>query len=96
MHNIKARAKRINGELVIVSEEGKGTSVALKFRKNVTRLMIKSENMNRNIRISIVEDDETIRNGYAYLIGATEGYEVVSTYCSYDEASKKIAADRPM
>ena len=35
MHNIKARAKRINAELVIVSEEGKGTSVELKFRKNV-------------------------------------------------------------
>ncbi|MDN5287838.1 MAG: hypothetical protein JWR38_4112 [Mucilaginibacter sp.] len=36
MHNIKARAKRINAELVIVSDEGKGTSVALKFNKNVT------------------------------------------------------------
>ena len=35
MHNIKARAKRINAELIIVSDEGKGTSVALKFRKNV-------------------------------------------------------------
>jgi signal transduction histidine kinase len=35
MHNIKARAKRINAELLIVSEEGRGTSVELKFRKNV-------------------------------------------------------------
>jgi signal transduction histidine kinase len=35
MHNIKARAGRINAELVIVSEEGRGTSVELKFRKNV-------------------------------------------------------------
>lgn len=34
MHNIKARAKRINAELLIVSREGKGTSVELKFRKN--------------------------------------------------------------
>src|ERR1700754_2786024 len=51
--------------------------------------------MNRNIKITIIEDDETIRNGYAYLIGATEGYEVVSTYCSHDEAVKKIAVDRP-
>jgi len=51
--------------------------------------------MNRNIRITIIEDDETIRNGYAYLIGETEGYEVVSTYCSHDEAVKKIATDHP-
>jgi DNA-binding NarL/FixJ family response regulator len=51
--------------------------------------------MDRNIKISIIEDDETIRSGYAYLIGATEGYEVVSTYSSFDEAVKKIATDRP-
>lgn len=51
--------------------------------------------MNRNIKITIIEDDETIRTGYAYLIGATEGYEVVSTYSSFDDAVKKIAADRP-
>jgi ligand-binding sensor domain-containing protein/signal transduction histidine kinase len=35
LNNIKARAKRINAELVIVSEEGKGTLVELRFRKNV-------------------------------------------------------------
>ncbi|MEZ2334509.1 response regulator [Mucilaginibacter sp. RCC_168] len=51
--------------------------------------------MNRTIKITIIEDDETIRNGYAYLIGATEGYEVVSSYSSYDEAAKKIITDRP-
>lgn len=33
MHNIKARAKRINAQLVIITEEGKGTSVELKFSK---------------------------------------------------------------
>jgi len=51
--------------------------------------------MARNIKVSIIEDDETLRDGYAFLIGATEGYDVISTYCSYDEASKKIAADKP-
>lgn len=51
--------------------------------------------MGRNIRISIIEDDETLRDGYAFLIGATEGYDVVSSYCSYDEAAKKIAIDKP-
>lgn len=35
MHNIKARAKRINAGLVIFSEEGKGTRVELKFKKSV-------------------------------------------------------------
>ncbi|WP_114937064.1 response regulator transcription factor [Mucilaginibacter endophyticus] len=51
--------------------------------------------MGRNIKVSIIEDDETLRDGYAFLIGATEGYDVISTYCSYDEASKKIAIDKP-
>ncbi|UOE47052.1 response regulator transcription factor [Mucilaginibacter sp. SMC90] len=51
--------------------------------------------MARNIKVSIIEDDETLRDGYAFLIGATEGYEVISTYCSYDEAAKKIATDKP-
>ncbi|WEA02862.1 response regulator transcription factor [Mucilaginibacter sp. SJ] len=51
--------------------------------------------MARNIKVSIIEDDETLRDGYAFLIGATEGYDVISTYCSYDEAVKKIAADKP-
>lgn len=51
--------------------------------------------MSRNIHVSIIEDDETIRQGYAFLIDATEGYEVVSTYASYDEAARKIATDKP-
>jgi DNA-binding NarL/FixJ family response regulator len=51
--------------------------------------------MARNIKVSIIEDDETLRDGYAFLIGATEGYDVISTYCSYDEAAKKIVADKP-
>ncbi|WP_413667061.1 response regulator [Mucilaginibacter sp. Mucisp86] len=51
--------------------------------------------MGRTIKVSIIEDDETLRDGYAFLIGATEGYDVISTYCSYDEASKKIATDKP-
>jgi len=46
-----------------------------------------------NIRVSIIEDDETIRDGYAYLIGQTPGYTVVSTYASYEEAARKIAHD---
>lgn len=46
-------------------------------------------------RVSIIEDDETIREGYAYLIGHTPGYKVVSTYPSVEAALKKLPADAP-
>ena len=48
-----------------------------------------------DIRVCIIEDDETIREGYSYLIGNTPGYKVVSTYPSYEDAAKKIAGDDP-
>ncbi len=50
---------------------------------------------NLDIRVCIIEDDETIREGYAYLIGKTEGYTIVNTYSSYEEAVKKIGNDDP-
>lgn len=45
--------------------------------------------------VSIIEDDDTIRSGYSFLIGNTEGYEVVSSYPSYDAATHKIGSDKP-
>jgi hypothetical protein len=48
-----------------------------------------------NIRVCIIEDDETIRDGYVYLIGNTEGYKVIGSYASYEDAAKKLAADNP-
>jgi DNA-binding NarL/FixJ family response regulator len=51
--------------------------------------------MERDIRIVIIEDDETIRTGYSFLIGSTDGYEVINAYASYDEAAGHLAADRP-
>jgi len=51
--------------------------------------------MERNIKVTIIEDDDTIRNGYAFLIGNSEGYEVVSSYCSYDSAAHTVAGDKP-
>lgn len=51
--------------------------------------------MERDIKIVIIEDDETIRTGYAFLIGNTDGYDVVNAYASYDEAANHLAADRP-
>ncbi len=48
-----------------------------------------------DIHVAIIEDDETIREGYAFLIGNTKGYKIAGTYPSYEEAAKKIAADNP-
>jgi DNA-binding NarL/FixJ family response regulator len=48
-----------------------------------------------NIRIVIIEDDKTIREGYTFLIGQTEGYCVISAYASFEDAAKKIATDAP-
>jgi DNA-binding NarL/FixJ family response regulator len=48
-----------------------------------------------DIRVSIIEDDETIREGYAYLIAHTPGFKVVSTYGSVEQALKKLPSDGP-
>ena len=48
-----------------------------------------------DIRVCIIEDDETIREGYSFLIGNTAGYKVISSYPSFEEAAKKIATDDP-
>ncbi|MFI5160224.1 MAG: response regulator [Sphingobacteriales bacterium] len=51
--------------------------------------------MSRDIRIVVIEDDEIIREGYTLLIGQTDGYQVVKSYVSFDEAVKTIADDSP-
>ena len=48
-----------------------------------------------DILVSIIEDDETIREGYAYLINQEEGFKVISTYHSFEAAQKKIAQENP-
>ncbi len=48
-----------------------------------------------DIRVCIIEDDETIREGYVYLIGNTPGYKVIGSYPSFEDAAKKIATDDP-
>jgi DNA-binding NarL/FixJ family response regulator len=47
------------------------------------------------IRVVIIEDDEVIRNGYAFLIGKESGFHIVRSYGSFDEAAKTIQADDP-
>ena len=51
--------------------------------------------MERNIRIVMIEDDEIIREGYTLLIGQVEGYSVVKSYASFDDAVKTIIDDAP-
>lgn len=46
-------------------------------------------------RIVIIEDDQTIREGYAYLINHTSPYTVIATYPSFDAARSKIVKDNP-
>ncbi len=48
-----------------------------------------------DIHVCIIEDDETIREGYVYLIGNTPGYKVVGSYPSFEDAAKKLANDNP-
>lgn len=48
-----------------------------------------------SIRIVIIEDDEVIRSGYAFLIGKETGFHVVNSYPSFDEAAKSIKGDEP-
>jgi DNA-binding NarL/FixJ family response regulator len=47
------------------------------------------------IRIVIIEDDKTIREGYCFLIGKTPGYSIINSYSSAEYALKKLAADQP-
>jgi len=47
------------------------------------------------IRIVIVEDDDTIRESYSYLLGSEPGFEISGSYASYEQAREKIAADTP-
>ncbi len=48
-----------------------------------------------DIHVCIIEDDETIREGYEYLINDTSGYKVVGSYASFESAAKKITKDNP-
>ena len=48
-----------------------------------------------DILVSIVEDDETIREGYKYLIDNTEGFKVISAYRSFEDARKRIFNEKP-
>src|SRR5690606_25139973 len=48
-----------------------------------------------DIKIVLIEDDETIREAYTYLINEQKGYKVVNAYASAEAALKGIKADDP-
>lgn len=49
----------------------------------------------KQVRVSIIEDDKTIREGYVFLLGNAANIEVVSDYGNIEDALKKIVHDRP-
>jgi len=48
-----------------------------------------------DIRIVIIEDDETIRDAYTYLINEAAGYSVANAYSSAEHALKGLKQDDP-
>jgi DNA-binding NarL/FixJ family response regulator len=49
----------------------------------------------KNTSIVIIEDDDVLRNGYTTLINDVDGFYVVDSYATVEEASKKIVEDSP-
>jgi DNA-binding NarL/FixJ family response regulator len=49
----------------------------------------------RKIEVVIIEDDDTIRNSYQYLLNSHEDILVTNTYASYEEASGELVEDNP-
>ena len=47
------------------------------------------------IKVVIIEDDETIRSGFTYLINASEKYKVVNSYSSVENAMPNLSGDAP-
>lgn len=49
----------------------------------------------RDIRIVLIEDDETIRNSYTYLLNNSNGFLLVNSYSSAEAAIRNIEKDNP-
>jgi DNA-binding NarL/FixJ family response regulator len=48
-----------------------------------------------SIRIVIIEDDATIREGYIFLLGKDPSFDIVGAYPSFEIAEKYLSIDRP-
>ena len=49
----------------------------------------------KDISVVIIEDDETIRDGFTYLINAAPKYEVINSYPSVEDALANLINDKP-
>ncbi len=49
----------------------------------------------KQIRVVLIEDDETIREGFTYLINGEPNYAVVNAYSSVEDAMPHLQADKP-
>ncbi|MEP7267241.1 MAG: response regulator transcription factor [Saprospiraceae bacterium] len=48
-----------------------------------------------DIRVILIEDDQTIREGYSYMIDRAEGLKMVNSYSSFEEAEPYLISDYP-
>lgn len=51
--------------------------------------------LKKQIRVVLIEDDETIREGFTYLINSAPSYSVVNAYSSVENALPALQADKP-
>lgn len=49
----------------------------------------------KTIRIVIIEDDTTIREGYTFLLGNEPGFDICGNYASFELAEKRLLPDAP-
>lgn len=49
----------------------------------------------KKIQVAIVEDDKTIREGFTYLINASDKFEVTAAFSNAEEAISKLPANPP-
>jgi DNA-binding NarL/FixJ family response regulator len=78
----------------LIAEKGIDQKIVIKFERTKNRQMSKVNDQSV-IRIVIIEDDETIRQAYTYLINEAAGYIVVNAYSSAENALKNIRQDDP-
>jgi DNA-binding NarL/FixJ family response regulator len=48
-----------------------------------------------NIKVCLIEDDQTIRESYVYLLDNQKNISVVNSYATIEDALKKIVSDAP-
>jgi len=61
------------------------------MRKNTTQ----KKEFDMDTTVVLIEDDQTIREGIAYLINSTDGFKVINQYNSYTDAEKNFLTDTP-